>query len=1091
MKMLLPRVACLAFLLFAGQNLFASGHTVTISSVTNVYCNGSGTGSATASVSGGVGPFSYSWAPAGGTNATANGLFAGSYTCTVTDQSDMSTATQTVTITQPPALTLTGSSTNVLCNGQCTGSATVTPSGGTAPYTYSWWPNGGTGSTTTGRCAGTYTATVTDANGCVATRTYVITQPATITLSVSIVHSTCNMPNGSATVTASGGVPGYTYIWSPTGGTNVTANGLVPGAYTVTVTDANGCNNSAMAMITGTPGPTVTISSVGTTCFGACNGSSTSNVTGGTGPYTYSWAPGGGTSPFITGSCAGSYTLTVTDANGCVGTATTMITQPPALTISTNASPASICAGNSSTISGTPSGGTGAYTYVWSPGGMTSASALVTPTSTTTYTLTVTDSNGCSGFQSVTVTVNASVSGSVSVTDANCSQSNGAASVTVTTGTPPYTYLWSNSATTSSITNVTAGAYNVTVTDAQGCSQNFPANISNLAGPSVTISAVSTGCTNASNGSATASVSGTAPFTYSWTTNPVQTAATATNLGTGTYQLTVTDAGGCITTDQVTISALSGNLFLWAQPTAYSNCNQSTGAAEALPYGGTAPYTYAWSNGATTDSITGLLAGNYAVTVTDANGCSASGGVNIPNNCANVISGRFYVDTNSDCQYNTGDYPMAQRLLQVMPGSYYVMTDLNGNYQFNVLQPGTYTLSPVALGLYYAPVCPVSGTIQHTFPALGDSLMNADLAMLAIPAQDLTLSLSSGPARPGFQQYYNIMCSNVGSVAVSDTIFFRHDSILTLVNSSPVMDGYTAPEGYWLFTLQPGQTITKTVYVQVPTIPNGGYVGRQLIANARIEPIANDSTPLNNGDDEVDFITAAIDPNLKECWAPMMNMQTGDIDLYLDTTLSYTIHFQNTGNDTCFTVVVKDTLPPQLNIATLQPGASSHPYTLSVEGAQGINALTFTFNNILLPDSFVNEPASHGWVKFKIDRMPGLPVGTLIENEAHNYFDFNPAIVTNMTSNMIVNPLSSSTLSAAGSVKAFPNPFDESTTLLIGDESQKSFTVEVFDVSGRRVLGSGALRGNRYELKRGALESGVYLCRVQGEVQAVIKLIVR
>src|SRR6202008_1716834 len=164
---------------------------------------------------------------------------------------------------------------------------------------------------------------VTDANGCVITRTIAVTQPTAITATSTTVTAICGNPNGAATVTPSGGTPGYTYSWAPSGGTGATASGLAAGTYTCTITDANGCTftHSVTIVNAGSPAASI-VSSTNILCFGGNNGSSTATATGGTGPYTYAWTPSGGTGATATGLIAGAYTVTATDANGCTSTAT-------------------------------------------------------------------------------------------------------------------------------------------------------------------------------------------------------------------------------------------------------------------------------------------------------------------------------------------------------------------------------------------------------------------------------------------------------------------------------------------------------------------------------------------------------------------------------------------------------------------------------------------------------------------------------------------------------------------------------------------------------------------------------------------------
>ncbi|SIQ71606.1 SprB repeat-containing protein, partial [Chryseobacterium indoltheticum] len=229
--------------------------TLTVSSIsgsiskTNVSCNGGTNGTATVTASGGIGPYTYSWSPSGGTAATATGLAAGNYTVTITDIIGCTT-TATATITQPTAISGTTVVTNIACNGGSTGAINLTPTGGSAPYTFNW----GGGITTedrTGLSAGTYTVTITDANGCSGTVTATVTQPTAMSATVSQTNVSCNSgSNGTAGIVVAGGTAPYTYSWSPSGGTAATATGLLAGTYTVTVTDANACTLTRTVTIT-------------------------------------------------------------------------------------------------------------------------------------------------------------------------------------------------------------------------------------------------------------------------------------------------------------------------------------------------------------------------------------------------------------------------------------------------------------------------------------------------------------------------------------------------------------------------------------------------------------------------------------------------------------------------------------------------------------------------------------------------------------------------------------------------------------------------------------------------------------------------
>ncbi|HEU4717852.1 MAG TPA: SprB repeat-containing protein, partial [Bacteroidia bacterium] len=345
-----------------------------IQSSTNVSCNGgcNGTGTITPSP---AGAYTYAWSPTGGSAATASGLCAGTYTVTATNAGGCTT-TQTITITQPPALTTTSSQTNVTCNGGNNGSATVNPSGGTGPYSYSWAPNGGTGATANGLTAQGYTCTITDAAGCTITQAFNITQPSPVTASVSTTPSTCSGNNGTATVNPSGGTGPYTYSWAPAGGTGVTASSLGAGSYTCTVTDAAGCTVTATGNVASTGGITATVTATtNVSCNGGSNGSATAAPTGGVGPYTYSWSPSGGNGTTASGLGAGSYTCTVTDANGCIATTVATITEPTALSLTSSQVDELCNGGNTGSATVNISGGTSPYSYSWSPSGGNGATA--------------------------------------------------------------------------------------------------------------------------------------------------------------------------------------------------------------------------------------------------------------------------------------------------------------------------------------------------------------------------------------------------------------------------------------------------------------------------------------------------------------------------------------------------------------------------------------------------------------------------------------------------------------------------------------------------------------------------------------------
>ena len=515
---------------------------VEITSSTNVSCNGGNDGSATATASMGTPPYTYSWSN-GGSGATVNNLTAGTYTVTVSDNGG-STATASVSITQPPAIVfLAPVITHVSCFGGSDGSIQVNVSGGIGPYTYDW-SNGDTGSSNTNIPAGSYTVTVTDNNDCTKTATYVVNQPAELDINlVTLNHESCMGENdGSITISVTGGVAPYFAEWS-NGFIGLTISNLEPDTYSVTVTDNNDCTSTATYVVN--PGSDIEVNLQNiqhVTCNGGNNGSITVAATGGEAPYNYAWS-NGGSGPTITNLMAGNYLVTVTDNNGCNVVSLFTVNQPPPINVPINATGQNLCAGdNDVTLTAAPTGANPPFTGMWSNG----VQGLSNPNLPAgTYTVTVTDSDGCTGTGSATVTAPALLTVSVSTTDETSSNANdGTATASPAGGTPAYTYLWSNGQTTPTITGLAPGTYTVTITDMNGCTavgtgqvDEFGCTLDITLGSDLNI------CEDDTILIVPAIVGATGTTTFLWSdgsTGPTLEISTG-----GEYCLTVTDMAGC------------------------------------------------------------------------------------------------------------------------------------------------------------------------------------------------------------------------------------------------------------------------------------------------------------------------------------------------------------------------------------------------------------------------------------------------------------------------------------------------------------------------------------------------------------------
>jgi uncharacterized repeat protein (TIGR01451 family) len=774
--------------------------------ITPISCYG-GTGSISVVPSGGSGSgYTYAWSDGPSTSASRTGLPAGSYTVTLTDGNNC-TAVETYELTQPPQLSAVGLTTNVSCNGGNNGAITQTVSGGTGLISYNWGMGQPTTKDRTGLMAGTYTVTISDANGCQLIRSYTITQPAVLSASASISQPTCGTA-GVITLTVTGGTSPYTFDWADLPGISNPQNrsNLNFGNYSITITDSKGCvfnasytlndpmcppgnpvcRENAADNFSVTPDPFVTsynwtvpagamiVSGQGTSsiivdwsaatlgpgqvcvvtentcgesmpfCYpvivkqvtasasavSPCNGGDIQLSAGGGTQYQWS-SPGGFSSslqnPVIynaTGANSDTYTVTVTDQDGCVGTASVVVSVgvPPALS---SVPTAATCGQSNGSINLTVMGGQMPYTFLWSNGATTEDLAGINAGN---YTVTVTAGNGCTA--TLTTSVNDITGPSVATVPTNVScfgGANGAVDTNVTGGSPPYvSYTWSNGATTPNLSGVSAGFYGVTVVDNTGCigvsfadiSQPNPLQV-DIASTNITCNGASTGsinltvsggtpnymynwsgpgvtpgaqdqsglaagiyavtvtdqnscsqifsitltqpaaltlstmkfdvsCFGGNNGAIDLTVSGgTGPYTYNWgdLTPPPAEPQDRTGLSFGTYAVTVTDANNCTASTSVMVMQ-PDQLTLSTSVTNASCFGSSTGAIGLTVMGGTGPFDYAWSNGATTEDIGTLAAGTYSVTVTDDNGCQASTMATVGEPAALVLSS---VNTNLSC----------------------------------------------------------------------------------------------------------------------------------------------------------------------------------------------------------------------------------------------------------------------------------------------------------------------------------------------------------------------------------------------------------------------------------------------------------
>ena len=570
----------------------------------------------------------YIWSN-GLTTDSVSGLSAGNYTVDITNGNGC-TITDSVIISEPPALSIITSQNNISCFGGSNGDVTIDISGGIPDYTvnaagYSQTLVGGISSFTTPSLlpAGTYPYTITDSNNCVYTNTITLTSPSQISTTEIINNVSCNGGNdGNVSLIISGGTPTYSENW----GTNNSAS-LSAGSFNYTVTDNNGCIFTDSVNIT--EPQIISISSTFTnvsTC-GADDGSIDINTIGGTTPYTFSWTNGLSTED-ISNLAAGTYTLTVTDNNSCSEFISVTITEPIAPIISFTQLNTTCFGGNDGSIDISVTGGISPYIYSWST---TETTEDISNLSAGNYSVSVSDINNCVVIENITITEPTEISTTSTLTNVtNCNGTDGSIDITPSGGNSPYTFLWSNNLTSEDINGLSSGNYSVVITDNYNCTNLFNFTLSEPSGIMATETINNVNCFGENSGSVIIQVfGGVAPYSENWN------GYNASSLSAGTYTYIVTDNLNCNFSNTITIT--EPQELLATENIINVLCkDENTGNVTLNITGGTPNYSENWG----VFNPNALYDGNYTYTVTDINGCVFTNQVTItePDSLLSTIS---------------------------------------------------------------------------------------------------------------------------------------------------------------------------------------------------------------------------------------------------------------------------------------------------------------------------------------------------------------------------------------------------------------------------------------------------------------------
>ncbi len=878
------------------------------------------------------------------------------------------------------------------------------------------------------------------------------------------------------TITATVGTPGvYTYQWFnlATGSTIATSNPapLPTGLYGLTLTNAAGCvygskvQNDAQyilytsftATLTATPANctdgSVTVSAVGA---------------GAVLPYSYHWSNGATTSS-ITGLSSGNYEVEITDALGCKASSApstpyspylAFVPQTTVISAPFTTTPAS-CAYADGAISVTGAGGTAPYTYLWN-NGSTAASQTGIPAGV--YAVTVTDANGCTGQNAAFLGTATSISATTSSSPSLCTTPNGNATVIPSGGTAPYSIQWYTTPAQSSTTAtlLSAGTYTYKITDAAGCVQTGVVTVPSVNNIIATTSSMSPYCTLANGSISVAPTGGAAPYTYLWSNG--STTASIAGLMPGTYSVRVTDAMSCKVTVPFTLHSYTPvNVGLSVAPASCLFANDAT--ITATPYGGTAPYSFGWSTGGTTSTISGLSSGHFWMTATDATGCTVRRNTYVgydaaATSCYCTIEGTVYSDSVANCTQDAGEVGIPHVQIYCS-GIGYTYTDAAGHYSFKV-PSGSYTVTETVQPFRSLSPCQLNGIAVTAIASTG-CVNTVNFANGSTPVHNLRISTSTvTPAVPGEMMIQQIAIINEGTVN-EDSVFTTYKTDGQLFAPWFTPSGiFTASGNHYTTSgfpsLAPGEVQVFDVAYNVPAnMPVNTTVTNMdtVTYNQPTSTWTDDHTPWNNVCDHKATVVASYDANFKEVY-PKGTDASGLITTS-DSVLEYTIHFQNTTGWYAQNIVIIDTLDGDFDWASLHPVYESHACQAFVYQSGAVKVAKFTFTNINMPPQTMDDLRSNGMVTYTVKTATGLAAGTQLKNRASIYFDNNEPVVTNTTLNTVgtgTGPIIVKNTPAVGnnSFVVYPNPASNSFHAVINTEKTTTAVMNVTDVTGKTLM---------------------------------------
>ncbi len=598
-----------------------------IINIVNESC-GQNNGSFEISASGGTSPYTFNIGAGNTSNPVFSNLNSGTYNIILTDANECSTS-QVFTLGENGLSLTIDEVINANC-GIANGSISVSSIGGVAPILFDIGNGPATNSTFQNLAGGTYNITATDAVGCTDNQSVTVLSSGAATFSIiNIMNENCGQGDGSFEILASGGTAPYTYDVGNGATSNPVFSNLNSAIYMVIVTDAGGCNASQILDL-GENEMTLNIDDITNATCGLENGSITVSTTGGTAPFIFNIGNGPSTNPVFENLAGGTYSISVTDGNGCVADQSVAILSTGVPIFSIINVMNENCGQGDGSFEISASGGMTPYTYDIGLG--TVANPIFTNLNAIGYNIVVTDVAGCTASQVFNLPENTVTLNIDETQNTNCGLSNGSITVSVTGGTSPFLFDIGNGNTSNPVfENLSAGIYNITLTDANGCTDVQSATIESTSSINISFSDIQSEACGQMNGGFTVNVTGgVAPYNFD-IGNGVTSNNIFTNLGVGNYVVTVTDDNGCQAIDDITIEGASSPSLLLGE--AFNEtCSQMNGAISVIGSGGEMPYTYDFGNGPSSSNVAmNLTAGIYTITITDNNGCTGDLEVTILN----------------------------------------------------------------------------------------------------------------------------------------------------------------------------------------------------------------------------------------------------------------------------------------------------------------------------------------------------------------------------------------------------------------------------------------------------------------------------